>query len=293
VTSQQQLFIGIDGGGTKCKARIVDAQGQLLGEGIAGPANPVRDLQQTFDSIIEATESALKQAGFASDTKSSLIAGIGLAGVNLPKYKAKVEAWQHPFNSMTLTTDLHIACLGAHKGEDGAVIITGTGFCAGYMIANNYNEIGGHGFLLGEQGSGARLGAAAINKALEVLDGIAERNSFIEGILEQLGCQDAISIVEKTVNAKPSFFAQFAPLVFKHARLKDKYALEIVYAAADYISRMARRLLSEQPPRLSMIGGIAEPIAHWLDEDIQLRLSAPLAPPEAGAILLAQQIRIK
>ena len=293
MTSLQQLFIGIDGGGTKCKARIVDAQGQVLGEGLAGPANPVRDLQQTFDSITEATESALKQAGLPSQTRSSLIAGVGLAGVNLPLFKSKVEDWQHPFLRMKLSTDLHIACLGAHMGQDGAVIITGTGFCAGYKIADCYNEIGGHGFLLGEQGSGARLGAASINKTLEVLDGIAHNTPFIDDILKQLGCVDAISIVELTVNAKPAFFAQFAPLVFKHARLKDKFALEIVGAAADYISRMARRLLAEQPPRISLIGGIAEPISLWLDEDIQLRLSAPLAPPEAGAILLAQQIRIK
>jgi glucosamine kinase len=293
VTSQQQLYLGIDGGGTKCKARIVDASNQILGEGIAGPANPVRDLTQSLDSIVQATELALKSAGLQASEISKLIAGVGLAGVNLPHFKAKVEAWQHPFHSMKLTTDLHIACLGAHKGQDGAVIITGTGFCAGYMIAGNYHEIGGHGFLLGEQGSGARLGAGAINKALQVLDGIASGSPLIDDILKQLSCQDAISIVEKTVNAKPSFFAQFAPLVFKHASLKDKYALEIVYAAADYISRMARRLLSEKPPRLSIIGGIAEPITPWLDEDIQLRLSAPLAPPEAGAILLARQIRIK
>lgn len=291
--TSQQLFIGIDGGGTKCKARIENGQGQLLGEGIAGPANPVRDLHQTFDSIIEATEAALKQAGLATNAKSNLIAGVGLAGVSLPHFKAKVEAWQHPFHIMKLTTDLHIACMGAHLGQDGAVIITGTGFCAGYKTADEYHEIGGHGFLLGEQGSGARLGAASINKALEFLDGIANASPFIDDILKQLGCQDAISIVEKNVDAKPSFFAQFAPLVFKHASLKDKYALDIVHTAADYISRMARRLLREQPPRISLIGGISEPISLWLDDDIQRRLSLPLDTPEAGALLFAHQSSCK
>jgi len=32
------LFVGVDGGGTGCRARIEDAKGCLLGTGIAGPA---------------------------------------------------------------------------------------------------------------------------------------------------------------------------------------------------------------------------------------------------------------
>ena len=32
------LFAGVDGGGTGCRARIEDAEGRVLGTGIAGPA---------------------------------------------------------------------------------------------------------------------------------------------------------------------------------------------------------------------------------------------------------------
>ena len=190
---------------------------------------------------------------------------------------------------MSLTTDLHIACLGAHNGQDGAVIITGTGFSAGSLLGHKHLEIGGHGFVLGDSGSGAKLGASSIRRALEVLDGIAPSSSFIEEILKQLDCSDSVSVVEKTITAKPAFYARFAPLVLEFANQGDVIAEEQVNIAADYISRIARRLLADSPPRLSMIGGISGPINKWLAEDIRAQLSAPLQPPEVGAILLARQ----
>jgi glucosamine kinase len=285
----QQLFLGIDGGGTKCKARLEDAQGRLLGEGLAGPANPVRGVAQTIESILSATELAIIEAKIDVKQISNINAGLGLAGVNLPSSFQSVQKWQHPFANMSLTTDLHIACLGAHDGQDGAVIITGTGFSAGSMIGENHLEIGGHGFVLGDSGSGAKLGASSIRRALEYLDGIAPGSSFIEAVLKQLECSDSVSVVEKTITAKPAFYAQFAPLVLEFANQGDPIATELVNIAANYISRIARRLLANNPPRLAMIGGISTPIGKWLDEDIQEQLSAPLQPPEVGAILFARQ----
>lgn len=285
----QPLYLGIDGGGTKCKARLEDAQGKLLGEGLAGPANPVRGLAQTIESILTSTERALQSANLSLDCVKNINAGLGLAGVNLPSFYQQVNQWQHPFSQFALSTDLHIACLGAHNGQDGAVIISGTGFSAGSTIQQTHLEIGGHGFVLGDSGSGAKLGASAIRRALEVLDGIASRSSFIDAVLAQLECHDSVSVVEKTIEAKPAFYAKFAPLVLNFANQGDATATELVNIAADYISRIGRRLLEDNPPRFSIIGGIAEPIHKWLDDDIKEQLSAPLQPPEVGAILLARQ----
>lgn len=287
--NNEQLFLGIDGGGTKCKARLEDANGKLLGEGLGGPANPVRGFDQTVNSIIVATELALADANLEASQIGNINAALGLAGVNLPSFMECMEKWQHPFAQMKVTTDLHIACLGAHNGQDGAVIIMGTGFNAGSIINNKHLEIGGHGFVLGDSGSGAKLGASSIRRAMEVLDGIAQHTSFIDAILKQLDCKDSVAVVEKTIHAKPNFYAQFAPLVLEYADKGDAVAKEQVNIAAEYTSRIARRLLADNPPRLSLIGGIASPIEKWLDQDIQDQLLAPLQPPEVGAILLARQ----
>lgn len=287
--NNEQLFLGIDGGGTKCKARLEDASGNLLGEGLGGPANPVRGFDITIESIVTATELALADANLEASQIGNINAALGLAGVNLPSFMDSMQKWQHPFAQMTVTTDLNIACLGAHNGQDGAVIIMGTGFNAGSIINDKHLEIGGHGFVLGDSGSGARLGASSIRRALEVLDGIAQNSRFIEAILKQLDCKDSVSVVEKTIHAKPSFYGQFAPLVLEYANKGDVVAMEQVSIAAEYISRIARRLLADNPPRLSLIGGIANPITKWLDQDVQDQLLAPLQPPEVGAILLARK----
>ena len=73
---------------------------------------------------------AVLNSGTLQELKlKDICVGIGLAGVNLPHVYDKMIKWQSPFKSMSLTTDIHIACLGAHEGHDGAVLILGTGTC--------------------------------------------------------------------------------------------------------------------------------------------------------------------
>ena len=76
---EQTLYIGIDGGGTKCRASIMTADFQVLGTGVGGPANPFHGIQQAKDSIRSAAELALSDAGLPPSAMSGLVAGAGLA----------------------------------------------------------------------------------------------------------------------------------------------------------------------------------------------------------------------
>lgn len=288
----QSLYLGIDGGGTKCKARLEDESGNLLGEGLAGPANPVRGVELTINSILDASHQALSNAGVNANSLPPVIAGIGLAGVNLPNLMTELNNWEHPFADMYLTTDLHIACLGAHGGQDGAVIITGTGFCAGSLIDGKVTEIGGHGFILGDTASGARLGLNALRYCMQYFDGLVLKDKLIEALLDALQVSNATALVEKSMRAKPAFFAKFAPLVLQHADLNNPLAIKLVDGAADYVNQVAHNLMAGKQTRISMIGGIAEPLKKWLDPNLQGQLSNPISPPEVGALYLARQKRI-
>ena len=53
------LYIGIDGGGSHCRALLQDSKGKILGEGWGGPANPVNDAELAKQSILEACNQAL------------------------------------------------------------------------------------------------------------------------------------------------------------------------------------------------------------------------------------------
>jgi glucosamine kinase len=284
----KELFLGIDGGGSKCKAIVMDENNDILGTGISGPGNPLHGFEQATNSITESAKLALKAAGLEHISLNELNAGVGLAGVNLPELYKKMQAWQHPFKQMFLAHDLLIACLGAHHNRNGAVIITGTGSCGFSSIDEQEFLIGGHGFPQGDKGSGAWFGLEATKQVLLSLDGLVSPSLMNDILLEKLVCSDATAIVGMVSGQHATFYAQFANLVFDAAEQGDKSALVIVKEGAKYINSLARTLLAKKPSRLSMLGGLTPRLKSWLDQDIQAQLSEPLSPPEVGAVYFAR-----
>lgn len=284
-----QLYVGVDGGGSKCRASIYTEDQQVLGTGVSGRANPLHGLEQTFESITESVLLALKDAGLPESTMGELIAGMGLAGVNVPRLYKKMMQWSHPFKAIYLTTDLHTACLGAHKSGDGALIITGTGSCGFAQVDDETLCLGGHGFALGDKGSGAWIGLKAAEHVLLNLDGFACDSALTPAILKHLDAQDAVDVVEKLAGKSSSCYAAMARCVIACAHEGDQVANNILKEGASYISQLARKLFSINPERFSMVGGLAEPLSKWLDDDVVERMSPTLAPPEAGAMYYAQK----
>jgi glucosamine kinase len=282
------FFLGIDGGGTKCKARLEDAQGNLLAEAIAGPANAARNLTGSVEAVLEASEKVIAKANIKGLSLNRIHAGIGLAGINIPQVKQEFLKQSLPFASWHITTDLHIACLGAHLGQDGAIVIVGTG-SSGIVIHNSQHlEIGGHGFVVGDKGSGAWLGKMAISHCLETLDGICPNSLLSEQVMNLLDCDNAYDLVNLTLEAKPAFYASIAPLILQLAASQQEDALLLVNEAATYINKICQRLLNGNLDRLSLIGGITQVLIPYLDSQLQTIIQPAKATPEQGAILYSK-----
>jgi glucosamine kinase len=285
---EQTLFIGIDGGGTKCRASIMTADLQVLGTGVGGPANPFHGVQQAKDSIRTAAELALIDAGLPPSAMGELIAGAGLAGVNVPSLYEVMSAWEHPFKEMHLTTDLHIACLGAHNRDEGAVMICGTGSCGYSFVGDQSLFLGGHGFPIGDQGSGAWMGLEAIKAILLASDDLGPKTSLSETIGEFLQAS-GVMIVDRLFGAKQGDYAKFAIFVVDAADAGDAVATKIVKEGAAYMSGVARKLWATNPGRMSIIGGLAPRLISWMDKDMADNLSPALYQPEFGAVYFAKQ----
>ncbi|MBR1153580.1 BadF/BadG/BcrA/BcrD ATPase family protein [Bradyrhizobium sp. JYMT SZCCT0428] len=73
------MYLGIDGGGTRCRARIEDENGSVLGVANSGPATMRIGFERAWRSIMEATEAAAAQAGLTGEDFARMYAGIGLA----------------------------------------------------------------------------------------------------------------------------------------------------------------------------------------------------------------------
>ncbi|MFT5295491.1 MAG: glucosamine kinase [Colwellia sp.] len=288
-SDNNEIFLGIDGGGTKCKAIVMSGDNQILGTGIAGPANPLHGYEQAINSIVESAKLALKDAGIDENELGNIVAGVGLAGVNLPILFEQISKWEHPFKTMYLATDLLIACLGAHDGKDGAVMITGTGSCGFSFVDGHPYIVGAHGFPHGDKGSGAWFGLQAAKQALLSLDGLIPPSLINDKVLALLNVKDDVELVEVIAGKPAAFYARMANLVFDSAEEGDELALEIVNEGAGYINHVAKQLLKQDPPKISLIGGLTPRIKPWLDLDLQQQLHDPIHPPEVGSVIFAKQ----
>ncbi len=285
------LYLGIDGGGSKCRVVLLDANDQILGEGLGGPANPLRGMKVATDSILNATQQALAVAGLTFNDMSRLIAGAGLAGVNMPQYYQLFSEWQHPFAELHLTSDLHTACIGAHRGQDGAVIIIGTGSCGLADVNGKVLDIGGHGFPYGDNGSGAWFGNQLVHHVLLAKDQIGPTTLMTTLLEAELGVSATLDIVSQFMHATPTIYARYAPLVFAAAEQGDAVAQQVIEQGARHIDNIANRLFSLNPTRLSLIGGLAYKVQPYLSAAVQNKITAAEASPEFGAVWFARNRR--
>ena len=278
------LYLGIDGGGSKCKARIQGVN--VTGVGIAGPANPFQNLEQAKKSIIDASLLALANAGLPESRMPELVAGVGLAGVNVPKFMALMQHWDHPFAKMYLTTDIHVACLSAHGGENGAVIVAGTGSVGYACIDGKSTSYGGHGFPFGDKGSGAWLGLEAIKAALLYLDHLGPKTCLLQRIEQHLEVQ-GLDIAEAMAGARTRDYGALAPLVLAAADSGDIVARGIIEDGAAYLSEMATRMLAAGADGFCLLGGLADKISQWMAPEVIEFLVEPKQEPDHGAVLFA------
>ncbi|MEK0159018.1 BadF/BadG/BcrA/BcrD ATPase family protein [Pseudoalteromonas piscicida] len=282
-----KLFLGIDGGGTKCKVRLENQHGQLLAEATSGPANIATSIHQAQESMLSATMTALTNAKIPHHDIANISAFAGLAGANVTTACEAMQQWRSPFARFQFSTDAHIACLGAHQHQDGGVIILGTGFCAGLVTHGQFKEFGGHGLLLSDGASGSWIGLSLVKHAIEVLDTLSPSSLMIESFLAAMNCHGTEQLVKLTLNATPQYFAQFAQHVF--ATPNDPYAEQILSSAAQFIERYVRHLQSLGAQKVALVGGIATPIRPWLAAEYADVLVTPALPPEVAALTLARR----
>ncbi len=112
---------------------------------------------------------AVRLAGLSEAAFPTIRCGIGIAGLNRLGIEARLEALDFPFASLRLHGDAMIAHLGAHLGGDGAILILGTGSVGLVRRGPECVSIGGYGFPISDEGSGAALGLSAIRHALRAL----------------------------------------------------------------------------------------------------------------------------
>jgi glucosamine kinase len=279
-------FLGVDAGGTASKSRLTDETGRILGTGRSGPANTRVGLEVLHATLLDVCNQALTEAGLTPDQIASVRCGMGIAGINRQGMKPQVQALEFPFTAIQMTSDAMIANLGAHMGGDGAILILGTGSVGLVKRGEDSFSIGGYGFPISDEGSGAALGLSAIRHALRALDGRTRPTPLSQAITKQF--EHAIPrVIAWMDEAAPGDYASFAPLVMDYAENGDEIALSIVRDAALHVERFIETIVARGAARCVLVGGLAERMKPWLRARIVAELQDPLGDALDGALILA------
>lgn len=166
--NSENILIGIYGTGTKTIARIETQRGSLIGEGISGTANFYLSVKQAWDAIYDSINQALSSTEITLYSKKyNFHIGLGIKNTELPEAAHEFLKMENPFDTLLLESDAYVACLGAHNGKDGAVIIIDEGVVGYVLQSNQCIKVGGWGFPHADTGSTAWLGLEAIRTTLQ------------------------------------------------------------------------------------------------------------------------------
>lgn len=279
-------ILGIDGGGTSCRAAVARPDGTILGRGKSGSANILTDPNHAIISITEAARAAYRDAGLDEAGVDAASAFLGLAGTNVGDLTRYVHD-RLPFRHTDIDSDGLIALQGAIGDKDGAVAILGTGSIYMGRKDGTVRYIGGWGFTVGDLGGGARIGHALLQEALLAHDGVHPRSGVTDAVLDEFR-HDPRGIVEFARLSKPGDFGRYAPLVFDYARKNDPRAIALVEAGAAAVNESLDAIMAlAGAPCLCLLGGLAPLYPQWLCEKHRAILVEAEADALTGAVALA------
>lgn len=304
-----QLYLGVDGGGTKTNIALMNAAGKVIAEGSGGPSNPLRvGVETAVANIIKAADSA---GDIAGASRGDIVAAtLGLAGVRRLDIRDRVRerfASQYGVRKTTVITDADIALYGTTLGEPGVVVIAGTGsICLGVNAKGERAISGGWGPLAGDEGGGRGIAERALHQIAKASDGRGPKTQLSERAEEYF----RVSSVENLITAiyaptmDNSRIAGFARCVVETAQDGDGVALDIIDEAGRELGTAAAAVmkklqLQNQRVPVGCVGSIfnagkllTDPMERIIHEvDPNAYLTAPEMPPAHAAALMAMSAR--
>ena len=224
------LVLGIDGGGTRTRASIVEGD-KTLGHAEGGSIKRLRVGAEAAEANLRAILSDVyAQAG----VKSLSAACCGVASVSMPGIAEWITAVFNDFGveKSEVVGDEVIALDAAFKGGAGILQIAGTGSNTIGRTADGQREsAGGWSSRLGDEGSGYWIGVNSVRRALHALD-----REEPCGILERVGQQWQTPTMDKLINVGDGTpgpdFAALAPIVNELAEAGDAVAQAVLAQAA-------------------------------------------------------------
>lgn len=295
--------MGVDGGGTRTRAVILDGD-RVLGEGTSGPSNPLRvGVANGAAAIREAIDKACSAA--LIDRDDLVAAGIGLAGVRRKDIRTRMRdvlIETLAIKNIELMTDGDIALYGATDGAPGIVVISGTGsICVGVNRQGKHVFAGGWGPVAGDEGSGSWIARRALQAVAQATDERGPKTTLTQAACEyfQVAAPNDLATAIYAPTVTNDRIAGFSKLVIETARAGDTVARNILADAGRELGKAAvtviRRLKMEPESfQVAFVGGVfaaGELVIAPLREDLtRVAKKAFIAPPHFSPTVAAGRL---
>ena len=302
--SQGSYFFGIDGGGTKSRIAITDGAGKIIARSEGGSTNIYSvTKEEVLENLSRLLDLALKTAGLQ---KQDLAAGcIGSAGLGR---EGEQKIFRGFFDTLLgaafpvkLCTDGEILLIGGLENLEGYCLIAGTGSIAlGRSRDGRLVRSGGHGYMLGDEGSAAWIGRTAIARCLRSLEKRDLPTEMLAAIIEAAGLAQSGDLIQYVHHdADKAKIAALAPVVTAAARKGDPLALDILRIGAEELALLVKSVLGQSPwihRRVLVLAGgvlerdgfITEKLREILGRELpDTSVSLPKATALEGACMLA------
>lgn len=239
-------YMGIDGGGSKTYALIVDELGHIVGKGHSGNGNHQIDYEEAKHSIREATEMALAQAELTH--QQITFAYFGLAGADretdyriLRPMIAELGFPHHAINCDTM-----IAMRAGTDRPYGIVLICGTGMnSAGVNPAGQFIQVGGFTYAFGDHGGGGALCVEAFRAVIRAWDGREPETLLTPLVLAELGYDSVQAMYDDYLDYDRSPPLKLARLLFEAAAQGDAVAISILEAQGIELGKSVKAIVNK------------------------------------------------
>ena len=257
--------MGVDGGGTRTRVALVDGAGRecARAEGpltLIDPADP----KATMGVIVDLCREVAATGG-AELPVEGLWAGIAGAGTEPMRGVVETALGEAGLSSRTsVGADAEATFHDAFPSGPGILLISGTGSVALARGADGSRvRVGGWGRHLGDEGSGYRIGTAALRALARGEDGRGVPTKLRDPLLEALGVAGPPELIKWTATARKADVAALVPLICKVAEAGDQAATTVIEKAVDELVEHVRTLVRRlEPwpatPEVALAGGLIE-----------------------------------
>ncbi len=243
----KNLYIGVDGGGTKTAMVCIDDGGRCVAKCVCGPLN--------YNFVgVDAAVRELKRGVELLAVDKSRIAAVGIGDPSLddePESEASLcflEKAKEFLEAPTFArSDAYITLFGITEGKRaGVLVVSGTGAIAiGEGLDGRISVAGGWGRLTGDEGSGYYIGLSGVREALMTGDGMSGSYTIMRAALDYFNIKDTRELVAYLYSDDAKDVAGFAPLVSECASRGDEGAKRILVSAARYLALMCSSVLKK------------------------------------------------